>query len=380
MNTVTEELFEVTQAEMIPADIALLKLENETIQSLAAARPRDHHTIKAELIEQLEAYPSFAATAIYSKPVGRDQGGLMKYARGLSIRAAEAIAEAYGFNRVRCDVTPVDDNTVKVEATFTDYQKGRIWQSAGLVSKFYRSRGGKMTRIPDDRFYAVTVKAEESRRIREVILRSVPPGLRSELQELAEGVIDSLLDENTVNKILGQFSGRGVSEEVLEEYVGRTRSAGWTQEDRINLLGVWNAIEDGESTVSEVFGQLTAPKPLEETTGPSVDPVGVTAADLTGGEVVEETKKKKTTRKKSKKKTDEETEKKTETGLQRRAFENLSRAIGLSKTLEVLSSVIEDINLANTDNYLTEEQTTELVQLYAERQKSLANDNPDELF
>ena len=48
--------------------------------------------------------------------------------------------------------------------------------------------------------------------------------------------------------------------------------------------------------------------------------------------------------------------------------------------LEVLSSVIEDINLANTDNFLTEEQTTELVQLYAERQKSLANDNPDELF
>ena len=379
MNTVTEELFEVTQAEMIPADIALLKLENETIQSLAAARPRDHHTIKAELIEQLEAYPSFAATAIYSKPVGRDQGGLMKYARGLSIRAAEAIAEAYGFNRVRCDVTPVDDNTVKVEATFTDYQKGRIWQSAGLVSKFYRSRGGKMTRIPDDRFYGVTVKAEESRRIREVILRSVPPGLRSELQELAEGVIDSLLDENTVEKIVGQFSGRGVSEAVLEEYVGRTRSAGWTQQDRINLLGVWNAIEDGESTVSEVFPDLPVPKPAEAITESS-EGSGVTAADLTGGSVVEEPKKKKPAKKKTVKKKTATKAAAPENG-ESDASLKLGKAIVSSASLDQLVGLIDDINAAGHDGLLTDTETAALVDMYAERQKSLAaKDNPEELF
>jgi predicted Zn-ribbon and HTH transcriptional regulator len=230
-------------------------MENENISALAAAKPRDHAKIRSELAAQIDAYPSFVRTAIYTKPVGKDDNGQMKYARGLSIRAAEAIAEAYGFCRIRADVSPIDDNTVKVEATFSDYQKGRIWQDGGLLSKFYKDRHGRMQRVPDDRFFNVTVKAEVSKRVREVILRSVPPGLRSELAEMVEARIDDLLDDATVAKIVANFAGKGVTREMLEAHIGRTMKAGWTKEDRKNLIGLWNALEQEETTVAEIVGE-----------------------------------------------------------------------------------------------------------------------------
>lgn len=239
----------------LPADLAIMKLENENIMALAAARPRDHKKIVGEIVAQLDAYPSFAAEAVYAKPVGRTEAGEPIYARGLSIRAAEAVAEAYGYCRVRVDTTIVDADHVKVEATFTDYQKGRIWQDASVVSRFYKTHGGKMARYNEDRFFGVVVRAECSRRIRECILRSVPPGLRSELMTMADRKVDELLDDNTIQKIIAQFSTKGVSLADLERHIGRTRTAGWTKDDRRGLLELWNAIADGHVTVREAFGK-----------------------------------------------------------------------------------------------------------------------------
>lgn len=261
----------------LPPNLAIMKMENDNVCALAAAHPRDHHKIKADLIEQIDAYPSFARNIIYCKPVGKDQRGQMQYARGLSIRAAEALAEAYGYNRVRAEISPLDEDHVKIEASFTDYQRGRIWQDSGIISKFYRARTGLMVRHADDRFYGLICKAEKSKLIREVIVRSVPPGLRSELMEMAEIKIDELLDDATVQKIIGQFASKSVSLEMLEVHIGRTLGAGWKKEDRRNLLGIWNAIKDGEVSVDEAFAKteskpqgnvaasdLTSPKQKEE--------------------------------------------------------------------------------------------------------------------
>ncbi len=244
---------QVEALAVLPREMAIVKMENDNIMALAAAHPRSHAKVLADIKEQIVAYPSFTRTAIYAKPVGKDQTGQMKFARGLSVRAAEALSEAYGYNRVRTDVTPIDPNTVRVEATFVDYQRGRVWQDAGIVSKTYRRRDGSLARHADDRFYNVVVKAEASRRIRECIIRSIPPGLRSELYTLIDEQIDSYLDDSTVMKIVSNFANKGVVVEQLEAMVGRSQ-AGWTKADRVTLLEAWNALETEETTIEELFG------------------------------------------------------------------------------------------------------------------------------
>jgi hypothetical protein len=250
---------QLIQAENLKAmaDYSLVKMENETMMAAAIARPRNHKAVMEDLIAQVEAYPSFAESVMYSKPVGDG-----KYVRGLSIRAAESLAAAWGHNRIQQIVEPIDQDTVRVTAIFTDFQSVRIWSDSGIVSKFYKRRGGGIARYDDDRFYNVIVKAELSKRVREAIMRSVPPGVRIELQTMAERVVAKLLTNDVVQKIVQSFSGLGVSLAQLETLIGRSIDSGWTVDDRLTLQGVYTAIKDGETTVGEVFG--AAKKKLPE--------------------------------------------------------------------------------------------------------------------
>lgn len=279
-----------TAVAELPPDLALIKMENESIQALAAARPRSMVTIKQELVTTLDAFPAFAEQLMYAKPCGKDpETGEQKIARGLSVRAAEALAEAYGFNRVRSEVTELPDDRVKVEATFVDFQRGRIWQDAGIVSKWFRRRNGQMERIADDRFYGVVVKAEASRRIREVVNRSVNAGLKAWLWDEACKRCSKLLDDKAVNKILGHFRGLGVTQDEIERFLGVPASAGWTEQHRLDLMGAWQAIQQGEETVESMFrsGDHQAPKttaPLNTGTDEALKKPEVRDADRPGND------------------------------------------------------------------------------------------------
>lgn len=253
-----------TMVESLPPDMAILKLENDSIQSMAVARPRNFELMKNELHDQLKAFPQLAEVAIYSKPVGKGDDGQQKIARGLSVRTAEILAEVYGYNRVRVDVTPIKDGRgdvtgAKVEATFTDYQRGRIWQDAGILPITYKTRQNTTGKHPEDRFFGVMVKGEASRRTREVILRSVNAGLKAWYWDEVEKAGKQLMTPEKIDSIIVAFSGKGVTLPMLERFIGRTRKQGWTDDDRLNLLGVWNSINDGDQTVKEAFRDCMDP-------------------------------------------------------------------------------------------------------------------------
>ena len=253
---ILEPILSATEKAMAErADLLQMRMENETIMAECRSRPRSFVKIKQALEDAIKAFPELADEAIYEKPVGKDETGSQKFARNLSVRAAEVLAEAYGFNRVRADVVPLGDDKAKIEATFTDFQTCRIWQDSGVVSMFYTNRSKQRIKHQEDRFWGVVVKAEASKRIREVILRAVNPGLKAWFREICERQIDSLLNETTIEKMVAQFKTINVGLEDIERLLGRLKSQGWTKEDWKRLNGIWNAIKDGEATVAEIFHQ-----------------------------------------------------------------------------------------------------------------------------
>lgn len=259
MDSVLSETERRMREEMLARpELLQMRMENEAIMSECRLRPRNMSAIKAELMEQLQAFPDLAESSIYNKPVGKDDSGSMNYVEGLSVRAAETLAEAYGANRVRSDVTPIDaeGNRVKVEATFTDFQKCKIWQDGGIVSRTYKGRDGRLRSHSEDRFYNVVVKAEASKRVREVILRSVNAGLKAWFFNECKKVLVRLLSDDKVKEIVTQFRDKGVNLEKLEQIIGRPMRMGWTTNDRTLLIGLWNAIKDGETTIDEAFGRM----------------------------------------------------------------------------------------------------------------------------
>lgn len=252
---------ETTERMMDRPELLQMRMENETIMAECRVRPRNIAAMKAEIRVLLDEFPDLASQAIYNKPVGKE-GSRMKYASGLSIRAAEVLAEVYGFNRVRSDATPLDEagTKYKVDATFTDFQKGRIWQDGGIVSVFYKSRDNTVKRHTEDRFFNVVLKAEAAKRVREVILRSVNSSLKAWFQNECRKVMAKQLGADKVAEIIEAFSGKGVGLERLEGLLGRAKAMGWTVQDHQLLQGVWNAIKDGETTIEEAFGALAGQK------------------------------------------------------------------------------------------------------------------------
>lgn len=270
-----------TALQTLPPDAIALKIENESIMALALAHPRDYKRVAADIGAQLEAFPEIAEKAIYSRPVGKEtycrscgqaveyrarecvcpkRGPLAErpvFASGLSVRAAEMIAEAYRFNRVRCSARPQGPDLVLIMAVFVDYQNGRTWEQEIPVSRLAKKRSGETYRLSDERF-ELLVKAKSSIAIREVILRSVPPGLRAQLERK---VRESLrLPPERVAKIVATFGAKGVAPEQLEQFLGRSAAA-WTNEDRVRLLEALNALEEGEATVESLFAPDAAEGP-----------------------------------------------------------------------------------------------------------------------
>lgn len=245
---------QVTAISQLPRDLAIVRMQQDQIAALACARPRNYKAVLDRVTQQIEAFPSFASSAIYAKPVGKDpQTGTMKWARGLSVRTAEALAEAYGYNEAKVDVMRIDADNAKVEASFIDYQTGRVWRKGAVVSRMFRSRDGQTRRHSEDRFYGVICEAAGSKLVRECILRSIPPGLRSEVTAAIKGQMGALLDDEGINRIIEQFARKGVSQGHLEALLGKVIGM-LTQEDRLLLGAIWTGLEQGETSIAELMG------------------------------------------------------------------------------------------------------------------------------
>lgn len=278
----------------LPEHLAVIRLQYESCTSLAAAKPRNLIDIVKALKLQLVSFPAFAAKAVYNKPIGRDANrcgkcnaefanhkhrkcgncgamnvelfaghslnkgeveiklGPMKFAEGLSIHAAEAIIPEYGYVAIDCQAEDNNPQFARLTATFVDLQAGIMRRDSVDVPKHITYRDGNQGKISDDRFWGTLIPAKKSILLREVILRCIPAGVKAELFEAAKKAMEQGLTEDQINKILETFSEWHVSQRQLERFLGKFLED-WTTSDRGKLVGVFQAIKDGETSVDEMF-------------------------------------------------------------------------------------------------------------------------------
>jgi hypothetical protein len=298
-------------AEQLPPGLMLLKMENESIMSVARAAPRDSASIVKQLAALIEAYPAAADEAIYSKPVGtvqqltcgdckikyevskveadtvcpnceskkRDGGRpVKKYAEGLSIRAAESIRSIFGYTRlsVTCDI--LENGSARLSGTLVDYAAGNMTSDERVVSPYYKSRSGAMVKTPEDRFLGVVVKAEKAKLRRDVILDSVPGIIKAMFRDMCEQKLLMLVSPELIEqKIIPAFEEFGITREHLDKIVGRPFSLGWREEDRLALRKILSALKNQETTKAELLEGLET---VPGTSAPSGNG-GVKTGDLT---------------------------------------------------------------------------------------------------
>lgn len=301
-------------AESLPENLTLMKLENEQIFALARTAPRNPAAIVKQLADLIEAYPAAADEAIYSKPVGsvcevacpnpkcaitfelqkvdRDsrcpacdadasQAGwrkVKKFAEGLSIRAAESIRSVFGYTRLATTTETLADDRVRITGTLVDYAAGNLTSDERIVSPWYKSRGGAMAKTPEDRFLNVVVKAEKAKLRRDVILDNTPAIVKARFRDLCEEKMKALVAPEVIEqKIVPLFATYGITAEQLDAIVGKPRALGWSEEDRLGLRKLANALKHGETTPREVLAglkQQADPRTAADPSSGSIDVAG----------------------------------------------------------------------------------------------------------
>ena len=263
--TPTETERENPQLEIVKSGGTLVKLENNIQMAVAVQKPRDESIILRDALHELDLYPSMAKEAIYNKPVGKDDSGQQKYAEGLSIRAAESIANRWNNSSYGVEIVGEDDDSATIAAIFLDLEKNTRHVAMQRVSKFFKTRMGQIQRIAPDRFDLV-LKANSSKNLREIILRSLPAGLKKEYETKARAILKKEPIAAQRTAMLERLADAGISEADLEAWKKKPVKE-WKKEEVLEALGILNAIRDGETTREAVFGEKKQNGKKEEAPG-----------------------------------------------------------------------------------------------------------------
>jgi hypothetical protein len=189
-----------------------------------------------------------AASCNYSVP----RGG--KAITGPSIHLAKIIAQTWGNLRASARVVRVEDRNVVSEAVCWDLESNTAIQVS--VKRRITDRKGK--RFGDD-MITVTGNAANSIALRNAILAVVPKAVSNTVYKKALAKItgdltseDKLIKRRkvVVEKLMNTYN---VTEEEVLSSIGRRAMSHVTANDIVTLIGIGQAIKDGDATVEGSF-------------------------------------------------------------------------------------------------------------------------------
>lgn len=264
------------------------KLPFNLTQLLAFAmqKPRDPIGAMDNAIAQLRAAPQFAAKAFYAIPF-KKKDGTTEWVKGPSIKAATALTGCWGNNIEGGFISEENEDYVDVSGFFFDYETGKLTMRPYRVSKTYRTQEGKVVPWRKDMFDK-QLAAGISKAIRNADLNGLPAGFVAQYYSEAMAIAarggktdvpkNSAMDVENITKQIGEciktFEGLGVPGDEVASYISRHRELENEEMVAAHLIGILNAIEEGQTTIDEVFSvsqeaPITTPQPTAaETVAP----------------------------------------------------------------------------------------------------------------
>jgi len=223
--------------------------------STAKAYPRNikRATENAVAIATMDLETAY--TCGYSLP----RGG--KPITGPSVHAARIIVQQWGNMRVEAKVIGRDDTTVTSQAIAFDLENNLAVKVE--VKRSIMTRTGRMT----EDMIVVTGNAANSIAFRNAVFNVVPKSVTDKVYRSAMGLITGDISDKDklIKKRKKVFDGfiqtYGVNEKEVLSAVGKAAIDHITGDDLVVLIGIGQAIKDGDTTVEDAFkGQKNTTK------------------------------------------------------------------------------------------------------------------------
>lgn len=188
-----------------------------------------------------------AATCTYSVP----RGG--KAITGESVHLAKILSQVWGNLRVEAKVVGIDSKQVTSEAVCFDLEN-----NLAIKAQVKRSIMTKNGRMSDD-MITVTGNAANAIALRNAILSVIPKAIVTKVYTAAKNTITG--DVGDKEKLIARrkqvFDGfkdsYGLTEKQVLASVGKAAIDHITADDLVVLIGIGQAIKDGDTTVDEAF-------------------------------------------------------------------------------------------------------------------------------
>ncbi len=255
---VETEAMETVPEKLVKEGVSLIKLENDTQMMISIQRPRDEEKILKACLKELDTYRSCADEALYIKPVGKNDKGEMQFADSLSIRAAESLANRWTNNAYACDKIDEDDESITLAGIWLDYETNIRRVLLKRVSKSYTQRATRKRIYHNDDRLELVVSANQSKLLREVILRNLPAGLKKEYENKAWQLLETEDREKKLVKIKRLFEQHSITLVDLASILGKELQKA-SNKDLIKLGGMFNSLRDGEITKEALLGKPVKP-------------------------------------------------------------------------------------------------------------------------
>lgn len=188
-----------------------------------------------------------AQTCSYSLP----RAG--KVITGPTVHLAKILAQNWGNLRVEAKVVSIDKTTLTSQAIAFDLEN-----NLAIKVEVKRSIMTKTGRMNDD-MITVTGNAANAISMRNAILNVIPKGVVDKVYNEAKNKITGDLSDDTKlalkrKKVFDGFkSTYDVSEQEVLHVIGKAAIEHITQDDLVVLIGIGQAIKDGDTTVDMAF-------------------------------------------------------------------------------------------------------------------------------
>lgn len=188
-----------------------------------------------------------AKTCHYSVP----RGG--KSVSGPSVHLAKILAQNWGNMRVETKVVATDERHVTSQAVAFDLET-----NLAIKVEVKRSIMGKFGRFNDD-MITVTGNAGNSIALRNAILAVIPKGVVDKCYNTAKAMItgdisdEAKLIARRKQVVDGLKDTYSITEKDILAAIGKQAVNHITADDIITLIGIGQAIKDGDTTVDEAF-------------------------------------------------------------------------------------------------------------------------------
>ncbi len=223
--------------------------------STAHKYPRSIQNFKKKALSMATLDEDTAASCFYVRP----QGG--KNIEGPSIRLAEIVAGAYGNLRFGARVTEITDTHVVAQGMAHDLEGNVGWSV-----EVRRGITGKNGQKYSADLIGTTANAACSIALRNAIFKAVPMALCKPIYEAAKktavGTVKTLASRR--EKMIDQFAKLGVAKEKVFFKVAVSGLEDIGLAELETLLGLFNAIKDGDVSIDETFSAPRADRFAKE--------------------------------------------------------------------------------------------------------------------